>query len=685
MGTAHHVAVEKRTRTAQKPDRASQTQATGLPVPARMAALTYQGAGLAPQALSAADLRALQRTIGNSAVNQLLREGGPWVTRAQAPAPSPAIQRNGDENLQSVGAVSLDLAGQDVARAAIFAAVLPTYGYKLVRQISLDLPAAFTSTERAEMIMQFIVRAGRTTELARYALRTCPDDNQALLGLLTFLQRLQEALHEETLLIAQVDLIATYRADLRDNAPALERVIKIVKGAESVEEARRHIELFKDFNYDPAFAMVAIVGAEEHALDVRQERLRAIAEDEAARTTTAIDARRQEAIASLTRKEREQFAKGLGLGTLEPKVKAHQERLAAQQLGAIEAEAKEQRHDVEHVQGPAAYATRREEYRQFYQAVAYHPAALGALDVAEDDFDVARAIVAAIQAAPRTQALYVDLEPKLAADARTRCLTVPAGEVSAILATLSAHEVAQFAASDHRLALLRQLHASGIAAPTRKALVPRLAQYDAYCATATAAGHLTTLLQRDTPAEILDLLAAVPASAGAAPAKVAFLAALRPKAQAADDLLACLRLATQALWDAARIQAVLGAQPNGQTRAQLRGAIHVALAGQYDKMTQFASWVRVVGLLVEEQYCTITCSASVRLPYGSPTDEVVCTTNRPADRFVVHKHPGAQQASTTHQYASRLHIKPVRGNAQTPRVYQESIPAAIWDRIRGSI
>jgi len=686
MGSEHQVSVEQRTRPAHEP--ASGSQRRDGPVPTPGAALADQGARLGPHMLSPAGLGLLQRTIGNAAVNQLLRhlpEAGARAARGPAQVPSPTIQRNGSSLLQSVGGVALDLAGQDVARAKIFAAVLPEYGYLEVRRISLDLPEAFTSAERAEMTIQFILKAGRTTELARYALGKCPEDNRALLDLMTFLHHLPEALHEKPLPLPRLDLIATYRADLRNNAEALQRVITIVKGAESIEAARRFIELFKDFNYDPAFAMVAIVGAEAHAQDVREERLRTIAEEEETQSKAAVNARRQEAIDSLTRNERTQFAKGLGLETLEPKVKAKQERLAAPKLVAIEASAREQRRDVEYTHGPAAYATRREEYRQYYQAVAYHPAALGALEAAADDFALARAIVAAIQADPRTHALFVDLDPRLAADARTRCLAVPAGEVGAILATITAEEFRPFAASDNRLALLRQVHAAGIPSARRKALVPRLAQYDAYCATATAVGQLTTLLQQDTPAEILDLLAAVPASAGSAPAKVGVLAALRPKAQAAGDLLACLELANRALWDAARLQAVLGAQPNGQTSAVLRGAIHAALAQQFDKTTQFRSWVDVIGILVEEHYCTITCVPSIRLPYGDPTDEVTCTTSRPAATFVIHKHPGAQQANTQNPNASKLHIKPVRGNAQTPRVYQESIPPAIWDRIKGRI
>ena len=90
-------------------------------------------------------------------------------------ARSGAVQRH--KELQSVGAVTLDLAGGDPARAAELVSPLKTFGVERLSRLRAEWPECFAApigSDRVEMVLHF-VDAGQTLEDARFVVDSAPE------------------------------------------------------------------------------------------------------------------------------------------------------------------------------------------------------------------------------------------------------------------------------------------------------------------------------------------------------------------------------------------------------------------------------------------------------------------------------------------------------------------------------
>lgn len=113
--------------------------------------------------------------------------------------------------------------------------------------------------------------------------------------------------------------------------------------------------------------------------------------------------------------------------------------------------------------------------------------------------------------------------------------------------------------------------------------------------------------------------------------------------------------------------------------ATLRDALRPRSLTLIDKNARFSPWITAVSNLITDAGYNLNVSAANQLP-GMPEtwERVVQVRNQlnvVQDTFVIHYHPGAAHAAVGSPYASPRHIKPVRGNALTPRVEWAAIPA----------
>lgn len=156
------------------------------------------------------------------------------------------------------------------------------------------------------------------------------------------------------------------------------------------------------------------------------------------------------------------------------------------------------------------------------------------------------------------------------------------------------------------------------------------------------------------------------------------LSTLRPHAADANALLEGLELVNRLHWPENAIQNVITGLPLNSSATNIKNEIYNRAMGTFDKQSKFALWIKSLNLLMEKANYSLTIGDSFELE-GGTTFERICTIHdnhgADVDTFVIHYHPGVDKAGAGTGYASDKHIKPVRGNTTTPRLYWDaSIP-----------
>ncbi|NHN33974.1 hypothetical protein [Paenibacillus agricola] len=470
--------------------------------------------------------------------------------------------------------------------------------------------------------------------------------------------------------LEQFDLLTDYKADLEANVPALKRVVDIVSVTPGTEEAKQHIELVKDFNYDIEFALEAITGAYEHAEHIRESELALIAKRLQADKQQTLQGNYDAAVKSLTSKERKDFDKGLRKTELEPKVSSKQQALSQGALEQIEEKAKEAEQKVILMIGPEAYEKRRNEYVSFFRKINYHPVAIAALALSGNQFAFAEKIVENVRQAPNLQALIEN--ENITKQAYMLCLKVlKATDLGAILSKIDSTELLIFAVNEKRLGLLSQLHTDNVPNAHMKLLAQSLGSFNSYCEPAVIS-DFSRLLVHYEPAEIAKLM---PVTPGADHTKLAFLLTLQPYAASAADLTACLELTSELRWNQATVATKIALLPAGQTAALFKTHIFNQKLGIFIRDNKFAEWINTLFVLMRDNNYTVTTTNAYLLK-GGTTYERTCNiyddTGTWLNDFVVHYHPGAK-ADVKNPNGSGAHIKPHPGNAQTIRIGLDSL------------
>ncbi|OCT12295.1 hypothetical protein A8709_31165 [Paenibacillus pectinilyticus] len=471
------------------------------------------------------------------------------------------------------------------------------------------------------------------------------------------------------LTIDQFKLITTYQGDLLTNMPALRRVVDIVQGSPTTEEARGHIEAVKEFNYDISFALEAVAGSSEHADRVRDTNIQQIRETRDKKKQDVWDSHYEEAFKVLTRNEKKEINIASKQAELKKRVENKQRQLSQGKMDAIDEKALDAERDVKLIVGPEAYAKRRNEYLAFFQKVQYHPATIPALTICGQNFKIAEQIIQHVQVAPNLL-MFIEHEDTTL-QMYNRCLQVlPPATLHAILGLIDCSELLGFAVSEPCLQLLGMLHTDNVPVPHMKQLVHH-ADLLVYAKPAFAADY-SLLLVHYTPDQISNLVKETP---DGGQTEIRFLRTLRPKAASAADLLACLRLAKKMRWDQGILTTQIGGRPPGQTALQLTTHMYNQQLTIFDRDTEFKKWINTLCVLMEDENYTVDVGNSYQLS-GNNTYERTCNifdnTGAFLNDFVVHYHPGAV-VNAQHPYGSKAHIKPHPGNATTIRIGRDEL------------
>jgi len=311
-------------------------------------------------------------------------------------------------------------------------------------------------------------------------------------------------------------------------------------------------------------------------------------------------------------------------------------------------------------------------FSDFLTSTDYHAFSFTALDVS-GKFSDAASLVALVNRKPNMQALVTAKHYTLLND----CLRLLGEDAtSAILNRITPVTLAQFQAiGGDGLNLLRALHTQGgIADDKLTAVGNQLQAIQPLTGTIANKQLLATLLTNQTVTDILNLTNNL--TKFAADQRLNTLQILRPYAANAAALLTGLELANRLNWSRDSIQTEITALPLNSTAQAITAHIYNNAMGMFDKETEFTRWSHSLNLLMQEANYTLNISDSALLPGGTTyerTCDIYNDAGNYADTFVIHYHPGAK-TDVNNPYGSDKHIKPVRGNTTTARMYWPSIP-----------
>ncbi|MBD2869981.1 hypothetical protein [Paenibacillus arenilitoris] len=622
------------------------------PRPARAGLGSYEG------------IMTLQRLAGNRAVAQLMNA----AQTADAP-----IQRQ--SGLNSLGAISLDLAGGDVAKADVIRRMIDKYGPIKVRSAAIDLPDAFASLERAEMTMQFLEQPGAGPELAAVAQRLAGAADDRYLKLLKLMLDAKAAAGSMDLDAARLEIVCALADEIGENKGHLQYVVLSVVRSDDLEATAKKLDRVKTFNFNEKLEQKVDSEAKKFADWNLKDKLFAIDKEESEQKKKAFDDQREAASqVPKVKKEKSEFKKGQLLGE-------EQQKRAKPKQDEIALDAEKKRQDAKGPEYELALDERKGKYAQYYQAVGFHPQADAALAMASNWFDQALKIMDIVMLGKDGETLAFKSGLSIDKLIGLRNKFAP-GQIAQLLQQLKIAGLTPFMEYPIYTAFLKALLAQVPWAPLQD-LAKYVGKFHAYCEDPAATGHFVTLVQGYSVKEIVNLLEAAPPYKTPDVNKMSLLVALSAKADSASTLLAALNLCERAEWDAARVLAEQGAWPDGAKAAELELAIEGRMMANIDKDDQFARWIKNLAVLAEKGYHTITYGNVVTLGGKMLTKEVLCTVsgNGLNESFVVHGHPGAGKAQVGSPNASDIHLKPSGGYNVNTRLKREQIPVVIWNGI----
>lgn len=455
----------------------------------------------------------------------------------------------------------------------------------------------------------------------------------------------------------------------------LKRVLAIIAMAPGygVDALREVLDEAAEFDYHWTFGITALERANaeiERLVKDERERLEAL---DAATIEQAIVDQKDEAMTSkLSKTERKQVALYGETGDrVRKKLRAGQEELAQDEIARIRAKTDKAVEQYRSGAATLAGRARKQEYADYFKAVGYDPDALEGLAAAGDDLDAAQQLFGLIATLPGLRAAALD--KTLGVAALTRLAALPDPPRTALVTSLPVPTLKAFAAGADRTALLSALGTAAIPPATIVDVGKALGALDAHIAPAQHAA-LVGLLGAFSTAEIQTLLSHTPGTA-----KLTFLDTMRTRCTDFDALDRCLTLARRSKWSQAKIAAEVPVGHAPLDENAVRTAICNGRAREYDKHADFRKWVDAIGLLVEEQYCTLSRTTAQYLPKLGDLGDTIESTVTVAPlgfTFVLHTHPTAKDTGVN---TSKYHIKPVRGNKHTPHVYRSSISGPIAD------
>lgn len=312
-----------------------------------------------------------------------------------------------------------------------------------------------------------------------------------------------------------------------------------------------------------------------------------------------------------------------------------------------------------------------------------HPFSFNALAVG-GHFDEAARLVELVRRKPNMQALATPENYNLLIGARR---VLGDDTTSSILDRVSPATLNQFnTLGDDGLVLLRELHQrEGISDGKLTQMGGRIQEIQPLVGDISAKRGLAALLVNDTVEDIISLTQAL--EKFDPNRRISTLQTLRPHAVDAAALRSGLELANRLQWPADQIENDLTAVPLNSNATTVKTRIVGQALAVFDKKKQFHNWINTVDLLRSEAGHTVNVGDSFTLPHGNTRERIAYIrdgTNQLVGQFVIHYHPGASGASVDSPYGSNKHIKPERGNAQTARLYWESIPDSLKTQLPAS-
>ncbi|GEM_PF-6712021 len=119
----------------------------------------------------------------------------------------------------------------------------------------------------------------------------------------------------------------------------------------------------------------------------------------------------------------------------------------------------------------------------------------------------------------------------------------------------------------------------------------------------------------------------------------------------------------------------------------LQNVIRTEALTLIDKDTHFIKWIHAVDNLMNDLAYVLAFTGSTELSGGGVWERTVTVSTGGGvlvDTFVIHYHPGASGAQVGSPNSSKRHLKPERGNSQTPHMYWSEIPVNVLGAIPGA-
>jgi hypothetical protein len=622
-----------------------------------------------------AAILALQRGVGNAAVARAL------------------LQR---DDLHTLGSVTLDLAGGDPVLAEVFVGLKDRWSYPQLRALLADWTRdqireivagcqdGLRDAERAEMTLQFVHNAGGTFELVRYAEQKRPATNADYLDLLRFLMGARTALPAAKPGDWRLDVLAKHAKDLAQDEARFKPALQLFAAADDQASAARMIDALAAFNWKLGPLQAALDNALAVAKEARADENKALDAEKTKRRQEALEATYEAALQKLDRKDRKAIQDKTTRETPYQNLKAKQAELAKPAQQAVTEDIESRRSALPPLNTTEPFTARRDQWLDYYDAVAHDPRAQTALNLAGGDFAFAGLILNAARADANVATFVFTAKPEL--KILKAAFALPAAELSALLALVPT-EVAKYAVKPSWLSLLRALNVGNVAAPRIVAVTPKLGSLDAYLQVPTEVTAFVTLLNHYDMAQVDALQLAMHPADKADAGKLAALEAVRPHAAGYADVLECASTTAKVKCTAAELQAAMAGLGVGLDATQLLAPVYQRVATRHARIGAFKGWIHDVAALVAQNECTVTFGPVEPLPGNphNPTLEVTATVaGRVNNTFVVHRHPGVGQAGVGAANQSGLHTKPVRGNLQTEREPVENLSKRLKDLIKAT-
>jgi len=590
-------------------------------------------------------------------------------TLGQVLALSLALQSGGVNVIMTEPALRAELAASGRAHPAIVTAFT-------------QVGPLMTGGARALALVDHLVAGGTAIDAGRAV--TYAGDDVALLGeALTALRGLGAIEGADTLGALKLGAVLGERQHLTSDTLRL-NAVKLAAGSEDAVTA---LAESRAFGYRPDFKQHAEDKGEQAKQELESERAKEIRAKAEQDKQGAIERQGEDAFKSLTRKPRRTLTGNTDkFKDIKPRPKKGDTGMLSEAWGEYDKQRKLSAQaetdeidrvkdvDLEHVtttEGPAEKTRVVDEQQQFFQSTGFHPDALVALRLAQDDTTDAKAIVDLIVRLPAIRPLFTSV----VLDSAELERALAQGDLLAthIGQGVTPTNLKSYLQSDNKMSLLTLL--GGVGGARVNALVASFGSFDTALQSSVERGHLATLCGHYTPTVIATLQQKMPGKT------LGTLVALQPAALDAQALVAAFAACTKLAWKAQALIDCVGLLV-AQTGPQLCEAIYVAHLQKNPSTGNIESFVRAVSNLMELGFLSVAASGgwenlnNAGETYELPYDVERTSNGNVVDSFVVHFHPNASKKDVKkHDALSRSHIKATRHTK--PHVRRDAVPVPL--------